>query len=288
MQDIARDLLAELEHEPVEFPQVGPKEHAAEAAARLRSFLAIPGEVERKWKDPQAAFNGLKRALEDHDVFVFQMQLTPRKTSKKASEPGIRGFSAWDDLAPVIAVNTSYSSAAKLFSLAHEAAHLVARSDSSCYGFSGPGSATDPGTEKWCELFAASLLLPESTVDDVMSGFGYSRDGSLLDAGEVARIAERLHVSIRAMALRLIDLKYAPTALYGVVEQAFPLSEYKHGKSFGPSRDRIGKRIAEAGPRLSELLVVGLKRKSLSLRDSAGYLRVHPSEMRSLESRLQG
>lgn len=288
LQDIARDLLTELEHEPVEFPQAGPKEHASEAAARLRSFLAIPGEVERKWKEPQAAFNGLRRALEDLGVFVFQLQLTPRKTRKKASEPGIRGFSAWDDLAPVIAVNTSYSSGAKLFSLAHEAAHLVARSDSSCYGFSGPGSATDPGTEKWCELFAASLLLPESAVDDVMAGIGYARDGSLLEAGEVARIAERLHVSIRAMALRLIDLKYAPNALYGVVEQAFPLSEYKHGKGFGPSRDRIGRRIAETGPKLSELLVVGLKRKSLSLRDSAGYLRVHPSEMRSLESRLQG
>ncbi len=207
LQDIARDLLTELEREPVEFPQAGSKEHASAAAARLRTYLAIPGEVERKWKDSQAAFNGLKRALEDLGIFVFQLQLTPRKTGKRPSEPGIRGFSAWDDLAPVIAVNTSYSLGAKLFSLAHEAAHLVARSDSSCYGFSGPGSATDPGTEKWCELFAASLLLPESIVDDVMTGFGFARDGSLVDSGEVARIAERMHVIIRVMVLRLIDLK---------------------------------------------------------------------------------
>ena len=47
----------------------------------------------------------------------------------------------------------------------------------------------------------------------LMTGFGFAPDGSLVDAGEVARIAERMHVSIRAMALRLIDLKYAPPVL---------------------------------------------------------------------------
>lgn len=287
LQEVARDVMIDLENEPVDFPRSEPKEHASSAASKMRMFLAIPGEVERKWKSPDDAYKGLKRMFEDHGVFVFQLQLTPRKTPKRVSEPGIRGFSAWDDLAPVIAVNTGYSSAAKLFSLAHEIGHLVARSDSSCYGFSGPGSANEPGSERWCELFAASFLLPESAVDNVMSGFGSTRDRSLVDPGEVARIAEHLHVSIRAMALRLIDLKYAPSGLYGIVEEAFPLSEFKLGKSFGPSRNRIEKRIAETGPKLGELLVVGLKRKSLSLRDSAGYLRVHPSEMRQLESRLR-
>lgn len=107
-----------------------------------------------------------------------------------------------------------------------------------------------------------------------MAGLGYSRDGDLADAGEVARIAGKMHVSIRAMALRLIDLGYSPKGLYGVIERDFP------------ARDRVARRIAETGPRVGELLVDGVRRRSLSLRKSAGYLRVHPSEMRTLERRL--
>lgn len=282
LQELARELLVEQEHEPVDLPKAGIDEHASSAADRLRSFLAIPGELERKWKNSQDVFNGLKHELETHGIFVFQLQLTQRGQK----EPGIRGFSAWNEHAPLVAVNTRYNAAAKLYSLVHELGHLVSRSDSSCFGFSGPGSAKQPGSERWCELFASALLLPASRVDDYMTGLGYARDGALVDAAEVARIAVHMRVSIRATTLRLINLGYSPKALYGVIEKEFPTSESKSGKSFGPTRDRVARRIAETGPRLGELLTDGVRRRSLSLRDSAGYLRVHPSEMRALEKRL--
>jgi Zn-dependent peptidase ImmA (M78 family) len=209
-------------------------------------------------------------------------------TNRGKKQPGIRGFSAWNDYAPLVAVNTNYNTAAKLYSLVHELGHLVSRSDSSCVVFSGPGSAKEPGSERWCELFAASFLLPESRVEQYMSGLGRLRDGELADAGEVARIAGKMHVSVRAMALRLIDLGYSPKGLYGVIERDFQTSDRKSGKSWGPTRDRVARRIAETGPRMGELLVDGVRRRSLSIRESASYLRVHPSEIRTLEQRLAG
>jgi Zn-dependent peptidase ImmA (M78 family) len=283
LQDVARELRHDLEDERVEFPRSEEREDAPAAAARVRTWLVGP-ETGGAGKDP---FKALKGTLEERGVFVFQLQLTPRSTAKRPSGPGIRGFSAWDDYAPVVAINTSYNAGAKLFTLAHEVGHLVARSDSSCFGFSGPGSATEPGTERWCELFASALLLPETSVVEEMGRHGYLRNRRLVDAGAVARIAEHRGVSIRAMALRLIDLDYAPRELYGIVDREFPTSEYKEGPGFGPSRDRVARRLAETGPVLSQLFVSGLRERVFSLRDSARYLRVHPSEMRSLEARLR-
>jgi Zn-dependent peptidase ImmA (M78 family) len=282
LQEIAAELLAEQEGEPVQFLAARSNETPADAADRLRTSMGIPGNVPRKWKDPADAFNTLKKGLETVGVLVFQLQLKERGEK----EPGIRGFSSWNDYAPLLAVNTGYNPAAKLYSLVHELGHLMSRSDSSCLAYSGPGSAKEPGSERWCELFAAAFLLPESRVAEYMAGLGYARDGDLTDAGEVARIAGKMHVSIRAMALRLIDLGYSPKGLYGVIERDFPTSDRKGGKSFGPTRDRVARRIAETGPRLGGLLVDGVRRQSLSLRESASYLRVHPSEMRTLERRL--
>jgi Zn-dependent peptidase ImmA (M78 family) len=244
--------------------------------------MGVAGNVPRKWRDSSDAFNILKGQLESMGVLVFQLQLTPRGQK----EPGIRGFSAWNDHAPLVAVNTGYNASAKLYSLVHELGHLISRSDSSCLAYSGPGSAKEPGSERWCELFAAAFLLPESRVTEYMAGLGYARDGELADAGEVARIAGKMQVSVRAMALRLIDLGYSPRGLYGVIEREFQTSDRKGGKSFGPTRDRVARRLAETGPRLGGLLVDGIRRRSLSLRESASYLRVHPSEMRTLERRL--
>lgn len=282
LQEIATELLVEQGHEPLTLPAASAKEQPASAADRLRTFMGVAGNVPRKRRDSSDAFNTLKGQLESIGVLVFQLQLNPRGEK----EPGIRGFSAWNDHAPLIAVNTGYNAAAKLYSLVHELGHLMSRSDSSCLAYSGPGSAKEPGSERWCELFAAAFLLPESRVTEYMAGLGYARDGDLADAGEVARIAGKMRVSIRAMALRLIDLGYSPSGLYGVIERDFPTSDRKGGKSFGPTRDRVARRIAETGPRLGELLVDGIKRQSLSLRESASYLRVHPSEMRTLERRL--
>jgi Zn-dependent peptidase ImmA (M78 family) len=282
LQELAAELLIEEEREPVEFPAARPNENPSSAADRLRMSLGIPGNVPRKWKDSSDAFNTLKKQLESAGVLVFQLQLKERGQQ----EPGIRGFSAWNDYAPLLVVNTGYNPAAKMYSLVHELGHLMSRSDSSCLAYSGPGSAKEPGSERWCELFAAALLLPESRVDEYMAGLGYARDGELADANEVARIAGKMHVSVRAMALRLIDLGYSPKGLYGVIDRDFQTSDRKGGQSFGPTRDRVARRIAETGPRLGQIMVDGVRRRSLSLRESASYLRVHPSEMRTLERRL--
>lgn len=284
LQELAADLLVEQEAEEVGLPTVVHGEGPARTADRLRLAMGVSGQVPRKWKDSSEAFNALKQQLESLGVLVFQLQLTP----PRQKEPGIRGFSAWNDYAPLVAVNTGYNAPAKLYSLVHELGHLVSRSNSSCLAYSGPGSAREPGSERWCELFAAAFLLPESLVREYMAGLGYAPDGDLADANEVAKIARKMRVSVRAMALRLIALGYSPSGLYGVIERDFATADKKTGKSWGPTRDRVARRIAETGPRLGRLLTDGVRSRSLSLRESASYLRVHPSEMRTLERRLAG
>jgi len=49
--------------------------------------------------------------LEARGVLVLQLSI---------GKGNVRGFSAWDDHAPIVAVNTSYHPTARIFTLFHE------------------------------------------------------------------------------------------------------------------------------------------------------------------------
>ena len=92
------------------------------------------------------------------------MQLTMGKDN-------IRGFGASDDYAPLVAVNTAYHPTARIFTLFHEVAHLLTRTDAACQSFVFPDQQYG-SIERWCERFAAAYLLPKETLETVASEYG--------------------------------------------------------------------------------------------------------------------
>ena len=148
-------LVAELGLLPAPLPRFGLKSNAAESGEQLRTLLKIPVQEQEEWPSASKAFRRWRDAIEGLGIFVFVYPM---------GGDSCRGFSIWDERAPVIAVNSGWNIQARIFSLMHELGHLVTRTNSACLEQGGSRfSKTDDAAERWCEAFAAPLLVPEQS-----------------------------------------------------------------------------------------------------------------------------
>jgi Zn-dependent peptidase ImmA (M78 family)/transcriptional regulator with XRE-family HTH domain len=183
----------------------------------------------KDWTSHAQAFHAWRTALEAYGILVFVFPL---------GEESARGFSLWDDYAPLVAVNSAWNHAARIFTLFHEFGHLLTRTSSVCLERSGPKllKPTDPA-ERWCEEFAATTLLPWAAVSDVLKRrFGW-REGTIIADLDVPKaIANTLKVSWRAATIRLIERGVSTWSLYAQIP---PVGDQKKGGGSGDGgRDR--------------------------------------------------
>lgn len=232
-----------------------------EDVARLwRERLAVPVESQAGWRSASTAFDAWRAAVESIGVTVFQFSM---------GTEACRGFSLWDEWAPTIAVNTAWTDEARIFSLFHELGHLLTRTDSACAAAPIVSRAGD-STERWCEEFAATLLLPAQALSHV---------GRVGNMTELVAVARRLRVSLRAAAIRLIELGKATWSLY---ESIPPVSDEKRKGGGGAGRNRGEIREDEFGHRTTELFVSAVDRDIISRSQALDYLDIPSSEFERL------
>ena len=102
------------------------------------------------------------KALEDVGALVMMSGIVGNNTYRPLSTDEFRGFSLYDDLAPLIFVNVAdepYS--AQNFTLLHEFAHLLLGHSALSGGDRLLGGT---GEESWCNRVAACVLLPDETL----------------------------------------------------------------------------------------------------------------------------
>jgi Zn-dependent peptidase ImmA (M78 family)/transcriptional regulator with XRE-family HTH domain len=274
LQDIASWLLSDGGAEPAVLPSERGAPHA-DAAARFRGAVGITASDQLSWKNPADAFRVWRAGLEDLGVIVLQLQM---------GKDSIRGFSAWDRWAPMVAVNTAYHPTARIFTLFHEIGHLLTRTDAACLRFVLPTHA-ETGVERWCERFAAAFLLPEDDLRTIASSYGVDESRPVVHVDVARRIANRFKVSVRAASLRLQELGLAPPTLYRAVEQAFSASDWNSPSSGGGGLAAAERRLGQLGVRVPELLLAGESSGRLTRRDVADYLRLTTGQLEDL-SRL--
>lgn len=172
----------------------------------------------------------LRTRLEGVGILVLQFSM---------KEAGCRGFSLRDDLAPVIAVNSAYTTEARIFSYMHEYAHLARGSGSICT------RVPDSRVERECERFAAAFLMPRPAFAQYVEElFGGAKVGSF---SQVARVAKRFKVSLRATALRLEQLGLAVEGLYEDVDAE---ADFKGGGGFSRDNTAPAIRLRDWGSRM--------------------------------------
>lgn len=131
-------------------------------AHRVRELLLLDRV---KATSPDQWRRDIVKALEDVGVLVMMSGIVGNNTHRPLSTDEFRGFTLYDDLAPLIFVNLAGESyGAQNFTLVHEFAHLLAGHSALSGGDHRLGGT---GEEAWCNRVAALALLP----DDALAAF---------------------------------------------------------------------------------------------------------------------
>lgn len=181
------------------------------------------------------------KALEDVGVLVMMSGIVGNNTHRPLSTDEFRGFSLYDDLAPLIFVNLAGESyGAQNFTLVHEFAHLLAGHSALSGGDHLLGGTSE---EAWCNRVAALALLP----DDALAAFDAAQ--SLQDYRVAAR---RFGVSAEVALHRLYGARRIDEERYGALLEAVRAdygSEKRHtggGNYYNTLTTRLGRPLATA------------------------------------------
>jgi Zn-dependent peptidase ImmA (M78 family)/DNA-binding XRE family transcriptional regulator len=248
---------------------------ASSAGQHLRNWLGVALEAQLQWGGESRAFREWRESIEERGILVFQLEL---------GKEGIRGFSIWDDFTPALAVNTAYNTVARIFTMFHELAHLVARVDSACskFFYSRPDATPSPQVERWCEEVASFALLPRGEFEQVVRDrFGHDRSTLVTELDQARRIAQIFKVSIRAVVIRLIGSQLAPPNLYGIVERNAKVVD-RPRRGGGAGANAAERRIGQLGYSAPRLVLEATRQGEIPLRDAVDSLRLNLSQLDDL------
>lgn len=212
-----------------------PKEVAAKMAAAL----------DFEFSKDEAPFKTLRAAAERLGVLVMASSFVGTNPQRKLDVGEFRGFAMADPFAPLVFVNTADAAPARLFTLAHELAHLWL-GETGLSSISGQ-AVEQERTERWCNRVAAELLVPEAALRPALPGGPYDTD-------LVRELARRFFVSPMVMLRRLYELQELTEQrmweLYRVEQQRWENTPRTGGGGkdayyFG-LRSRLGSNFAEA------------------------------------------
>ena len=267
LQRVLSWMAGELHLPPPGIPRLRPTGSAEKHASEARARIQASARDRSQWRSSHAAFQAWRTGVQGSGIFVLTVPLGP---------DACRGFSLWDDRAPVIAVNTAWSAEARSFTLFHEYAHLLTRTNSACV--EGPyrrtSSSSDP-VERWCEHFAAAVLLPEDDLRLFMQA-RLQKAPRVTEFEAVRSIATHFKVSLRAATLRLIDLDLAEWDLYASLP---PVADNKARGGGGAGRDRVQVKRDHYGAPVMEIFATALRREVVTGGDVLDYLGIPPGSL---------
>ncbi len=169
-QDWYRDY-AEQAGEPIrEFVgTASPGSDSVEVAGRMQRTLGFGVGERRDCADHEEAFRRFVSKAEAAGVLVMVSGIVGQNTSRKLDPKEFRGFALADRLAPLVFVNGTDSKSAKMFTLAHELAHLWL-GESALSDAALKTSRSASRTESWCNEVAAEFLVPLRELENLAFG----------------------------------------------------------------------------------------------------------------------
>ena len=181
-------------------PLPGDDEEIAAAARSLllsQSPLSLPKSIGTKYEH----LNTWTAALEEAGVLVMATSGGRVATSE------MRAFSLYDDVLPVIMVNSRDAARGRLFSLLHEYAHLLLHTGGLCDTVTDTKATNaDRALEARCNAIAAAILMPPGLV---LAGPEVAGRRALPDSWDYPTLREAAApygVSAEAFARRLLTL----------------------------------------------------------------------------------
>jgi Zn-dependent peptidase ImmA (M78 family) len=151
------------------------------------------GEI-REEKNINKALDYYIEKIESLGVGIVQLALT---------QDNLRGFAIIDDVIPIIGIKRGGEPAsAKIFTLFHELGHILLREDGLC----DISDKTDVEIEKWCNSFAAEILIPTSELLKIETVVKQKLIGNKIwDKKTLVELSSYFHVGPLAILRSLLE-----------------------------------------------------------------------------------
>lgn len=205
-----------------------------QTVALLRRMLGLDARWAFGMTSPEIAVSKMTEALEAAGVFIAYNGVVGNNTRRKLDVEECRGFALANKTAPYIFVNSGDAPTAQLFTLVHEAAHLLVGISA---GHAAADTLPNEREERYCDSVAAEFLVPATDLAEVWNG-------------DIKNAAHKFCVSSIVIARRAYDLHLITDAEYKVFWDEYksrPLIERKKkagGNFYRTSVKRVGRTFA--------------------------------------------
>ncbi len=231
---------------------------AYEIATKLRRRLNLD---EITQTDNNIAFESYLEIVESLGVCILQLSLT---------QDNLRGFSIVDERMPVIGIKRGGEPVtAKTFTLFHELGHIVLNEGGIC------DISFDPNAqqiEKWCNAFAAELLIPSERLLKIGLVERQIKTGEKSWSNkDLIEIGSYFHVGPLSILRRLLEHNLTTKAFYQKKHEVW------NKPSFGRSKNPEGRNIAketikERGKNYVRLAFKAYDQNKIDIKDLSDFL----------------
>jgi Zn-dependent peptidase ImmA (M78 family)/transcriptional regulator with XRE-family HTH domain len=274
LQEIVDHLRVESGKRPPAIPHASIREAPASAAASAREWLGISVDTQVAWGSEYEALRQWRTRFERCGIHVFFFAL---------GGDACRGITLSHEGVPVIVINTAFNPYARIFTIFHELGHTLTRTTSACAASLAVIDDAAERVERWCDQFAAAVLMPWSDVEK----FLHERKlvGIVDDLGVAKAVSRRFKVSVPAAALRLINGGRATWRLWHAIPRDV---NNKTSGGAPPDEPRTTPviRLHELGERLARELLDGIRSDLIERSQVASYLRVDDNSLTEIEARV--
>ncbi len=283
-REIALDLHEDLFGEPPAFTVKASLDEDPETVGlRLREILRVPRDQPAKWKSNYEALNAWRGALEGLGVLVFQ--------ASDVEVAEVRGFSISETPLPVVVVNLKDVPLARVFTMLHEAAHLMLREGGLCDLAEEQASPAHRRMEVFCNRVAGAALVPKDRLlaeDEVREQKGAEWPDEV-----IAALAHRYRASREVVIRRLLILGRTSEAFYRKkrdelrAEFEAQQEEALQKKALGlapkgfVTPDRIA--VSTAGPFFVRLVLNSYHQEKITSNDLSSFLEVRLKHIPKIE-----
>lgn len=230
-----------------------------EVGLKLKEFLKITYKLSKNAND---YLKRLKVILENNGILVSSSKVL-KNTQNRLSLSDFRGFALYDDNAPLIFINGNDSTSAQIFTLCHELGHIVLGQS----GVSDVVKNNSKKIEKWCNEFAANILMPKNDVIDTFDQY--------INISQFLQDATKLfHVSTNALLLKIYNLNLIDKDTFdkewakakALYKDCLKSLQESNGKSSGNYYKTVNSRLSH---RLLQSLISSTSVGKTTFRDAA-------------------
>ncbi len=236
------------------------KDKPQEVAENIRQLLNL-SEI-KKIKNINDALVTYIDNVESLGVSVFQLSLT---------QDNLRGFSIVDDLIPIIVLKRGGEQAhSKTFTLFHELGHILLNQGGLC----DLSFKTQVDIEKWCNAFAAEVLVPSAELLSMGAVVDYQRKGKKIwSKNDLVDLANYFHVGPLTILRKLLDNNLTTREYYEKKHNIWNKPQF--GRSKEPKgRDIVRENIREKGKTYIRLAFKAFDQNRINLKDLSDFLGV--------------